>query len=117
MTLSFIPKTRYFQKSIQHCWFSHVCKEKLVSGNIICERVSVRGVTRSLNLEELTVLDFPADHIGIINEAAAQRFLLGQSSWNKQFGSLTEKINAQRRKNMTLAKSELTKTLVSFHPS
>lgn len=89
-------------------------QEKLVSGNIIRERVSVRGVTRPINSEELTVLDFPADHIGIINEAAAQRFLLGQSKWDKRFGSMTEKINAQRKRNMILAKSEITKTLDQF---
>lgn len=77
--------------------------------------MSTRGIVRPLNSEaELTILSFPAEHMGFINEAAARRFLSGQSKWKKQFGSLTEKIDSQRRKNISLAKNEITKTLVTF---
>ncbi|GJJ08602.1 hypothetical protein Clacol_002821 [Clathrus columnatus] len=111
-----LPRTKAeLPRTAGDAFFYRNIKEKLVPGNIICERVTIHGATHPWNpRDKSNILDFPVDNLGVINEPAARRFLSGQAKWKERFGSLTEKIDSERRKNLLLAKCEAIKTLDQF---
>lgn len=73
---------------------------------MIRERVDIHGNAHPMEPHsELKALQVDVSHIGILKEAPAQRWKVGQDLWDKRYAKRTKKVIKQQKANR--AKAEL----------
>ncbi|KAJ6497643.1 hypothetical protein C8R45DRAFT_983709 [Mycena sanguinolenta] len=89
-----------------------------VRGDIIMvrERVSTHGALRPLEPEvDLTAFSIPPEHIGVVTELAALRFLDGSQRWDRKFASAAKTVEKHRQRNLERAKKDTVRNMNVLH--
>lgn len=80
---------------------------------MIRERVSTRGEIRRLEpKEELPPFLVPADLVGVVPEKVLRRYIEWSGVFNQKFAKEIKAVEAQRRRNMELAKKDHSKVIL-----
>ncbi|KAF7351100.1 Abhydrolase-3 domain-containing protein [Mycena sanguinolenta] len=83
---------------------------------MVRERVSTRGALRPLEPEaDLTAFSIPPEHIGVVTELAARRFLDGTQRWDRKFASAAKTVEKHRQRNLERAKKDTVRNMNVLH--
>ncbi|KAH7097493.1 alpha/beta-hydrolase [Auriculariales sp. MPI-PUGE-AT-0066] len=88
-------------------------KDPFAVQNPICDPVSTVGVLRKLGEEhEVQALSMPPEHIGVISEASAQRFIDAKAAFDKRYSGTAKGVQRSRSKYLSKAASKKEKTVL-----
>ncbi|THV06225.1 alpha/beta-hydrolase [Dendrothele bispora CBS 962.96] len=92
--------------------YSETAEFPSMKTRMIRERVSTRGIIRSLEPEEeLDAMKVPQEVIGDLSELAIRRYIEGKSKYDKKFASTMKGIEKQRRRNLEKAKKDTVRNM------
>lgn len=78
-----------------------------MAGSMVRQRVNIHGQTRPMEpMDEISALNIPPEHVGLIRQAPAERWFNGQKEWDKMYRKRAKKA-IRTRKKITLKAQKL----------